>query len=54
MNEIRKKTVIAFEQEKSSNFITWIFVPEQNNFRTVPPKRLLQLSAAGEVFLEGE
>ena len=26
---------------------------EQNDFRTVAPKRLLQLSAAGEVFLEG-
>ena len=26
---------------------------EQNEFRTVAPKRLLQLSAAGEVFLEG-
>jgi len=28
-------------------------VQEQNDFRTVAPKRLLQLSAAGEVFLEG-
>ena len=45
---------MAFEQEKNSNFTTWIFVPEQNDFRTVSPKRLLQLSAAGEVFLEGE
>ena len=54
MNEIRKKTVMAFKQEKSSNFTTWIFVPEQNYFRAVTPKRLLQLSAAGEVFLEGE
>ena len=29
-------------------------VRKQNSFRTVCPKRLLQLSAAGEVFLEGE
>ena len=28
-------------------------VQEQNDSRTVAPKRLLQLSAAGEVFLEG-
>ena len=28
-------------------------VRKQNSFRTVCPKRLLQLSAAGEVFLEG-
>ncbi|MFR2445065.1 MAG: hypothetical protein ACLUFB_09965 [Ruminococcus sp.] len=41
---------MAFEQEKSSNFTTWIFVPEQNDFPQRRPVRLLQLSAAGEVF----
>ena len=30
-----------------------LFVEQPNDFETVAPKRLLQLSAAGEVFLEG-
>ncbi len=38
---------------KTARTNTKTIVQEQNDFRTVAPKRLLQLSAAGEVFLEG-
>ena len=39
---------------KIARAVTKTIVQKQNDFRTVCPKRLLQLSAAGEVFLEGE
>ena len=39
---------------KIARAVTKTIVQKQNDFRTVCPKRLLQLSAAGEVFSEGE
>ena len=38
---------------KIARAVTKTIVQKRNDFRTVCPKRLLQLSAAGEVFLEG-
>ena len=48
----------GFDAEKGHGapcpFFVWERIgQEQNDFTTVAPKRLLQLSAAGEVFLEG-
>ena len=39
---------------KIARAVTKTIVQKRNDFRTVCPKRLLQLSAAGEVFSEGE
>ena len=41
------------QEQNALSGCTKSIVQEQNDSRTVAPKRLLQLSAAGEVFLEG-
>ena len=42
------------QEQNALSGCTKSIVQEQNDSRTVAPKRLIQLSAAGEVFLEGE